>query len=79
MCVVLGGDVTQSALARGRARFQRGEVCYTPNFGHGWRGFGSRRGVLRIACTTWLGAGAASLMSPRQGETSQSEEIGAEC
>ena len=27
-----------------------------------------------LPCTNWLGAGAALLMSPRQGETSQYEE-----
>ena len=32
-----------------------------------------------LPCTNWLGAGAALLMSPRQGETSQYEAICVAC
>ncbi|KAK1562268.1 hypothetical protein Q3G72_009110 [Acer saccharum] len=50
VCVVLGGDVTEGAFARGRARFQQGEVCYTPNFGHDWQG---EKGSAVDAQTGW--------------------------
>ena len=86
-----GRDVTEGVcLHEGMQGFKGGKfvtTLYSGMVGGGWFQTGECSGTQcgahksvrgnRPPCTNWSGAGAASLMSPRQGETSLSDETGA--